>query len=86
MGICAYVCVCLYESLQVWREAFGSKQSLPYMEHELPGSANSLMFCPYEDVLGIGHEYGFSSIVIPGVLAVCMSLCVHCMHYIVCFL
>jgi len=51
----------------VWREAFGSKQSLPYMEHELTGNANSLQFCPYEDVLGIGHDYGFSSIVVPGV-------------------
>ena len=64
----------MYVHLQVWKEAFGSKQSLPYMEHELAGSANSVQFCPYEDVLGIGHEYGFSSIVVPGVLLTCYDV------------
>lgn len=37
------------------------------MTHMTPGSAiNSLRYAPYEDVLGIGHAKGFSSIIVPG--------------------
>jgi U3 small nucleolar RNA-associated protein 7 len=38
-----------------------------YLKHKLPiGIVRSLDFCPYEDVLGIGHTKGMSSILIPG--------------------
>lgn len=38
------------------------------MQHKLMQGTDlhSLAFCPYEDVLGIGHSGGFSSIVVPG--------------------
>jgi U3 small nucleolar RNA-associated protein 7 len=37
------------------------------MVHKLfRGVARNITFCPYEDILGIGHSKGFSSIVIPG--------------------
>lgn len=37
------------------------------MNHLQAGSAISdVNFCPYEDVLGVGHHKGMSSIVIPG--------------------
>jgi len=38
------------------------------MSHELPGKGpvETLRFRPFEDVCGIGHAKGFSSIVIPG--------------------
>jgi len=40
---------------------------VPYMNHLIPGqSVTNLQFCPFEDVLGIGHSAGFSSILIPG--------------------
>lgn len=37
-------------------------------EHRLRGSLSigSLKFCPYEDFLGVGHTFGFSSLLIPG--------------------
>jgi U3 small nucleolar RNA-associated protein 7 len=46
----------------------------PYMKHILGpagqntgrGPVESVRFCPFEDVLGIGHATGVSSIVIPG--------------------
>ncbi len=40
---------------------------MPYMSHLIPSSeVTSLEFCPFEDVLGVGHSKGFSSLLIPG--------------------
>ena len=40
---------------------------VPYMNHLIPGqTVSNVQFCPFEDVLGIGHSGGFSSILIPG--------------------
>jgi U3 small nucleolar RNA-associated protein 7 len=37
------------------------------MSHEMPGRMlSSLYFAPFDDVLGIGHDQGFSSILVPG--------------------
>ena len=51
-----------------WRpEALRVKMKEPYMKHQLSGKgAESLRFRPFEDVCGIGHTMGISSIVIPG--------------------
>ena len=41
--------------VHVWKDAFLSKQHKPYMRHLLPGKMLvDGMFCPYEDVLGLG--------------------------------
>jgi U3 small nucleolar RNA-associated protein 7 len=51
----------------VWKDVFKSKQSDPYMNHLLPGSkVEKQKFVPFEDILGIGHQGGFSSIIVPG--------------------
>lgn len=38
-----------------------------YLKHRL-NNANiqNLQFCPFEDVLGVGHSYGISSLLVPG--------------------
>ncbi|CAN6641758.1 U3 small nucleolar RNA-associated protein 7 [Trichomonascus vanleenenianus] len=56
--------------VQVWNNILthgGPKQSAPYMNHVIPGSAvSSVAFCPFEDILGLGHAGGFSSLITPG--------------------
>jgi U3 small nucleolar RNA-associated protein 7 len=63
--------------VEVWTDVRQGPQSqqqedkkrtrLPYMSHLVPGSqVYDVHFVPYEDVLGIGHAKGVSSILIPG--------------------
>lgn len=54
-------------NVSIWKDAFKVKQKSPYMSHLQPStSIKTLQFCPFEDILGIGHDNGISSIVIPG--------------------
>lgn len=51
----------------IWKDALRTKQNSPYMNHLLPSSSVvDLHYCPYEDILGIGHAKGFESIIVPG--------------------
>lgn len=51
----------------LWKDALRTKQSDPYMAHLEEGhSVAALKFCPYDDILGMGHDGGFSSLIIPG--------------------
>ncbi len=38
----------------------------PYLKHRVWKSISDIHFVPYEDVMGIGHASGFSSILVPG--------------------
>ncbi|KAI6651662.1 U3 small nucleolar RNA-associated protein 7 [Oopsacas minuta] len=49
-----------------YHEPFSKDLHTPFMKHYCDDVINSIEFCPYEDVLGIGHGAGFSSILIPG--------------------
>lgn len=57
----------------VWRGLFNKNKPVqekvqsPYMTWGGEGKRmERVQWCPFEDVLGIGHEQGFSSIIIPG--------------------
>ncbi|XP_039530578.1 WD repeat-containing protein 46 [Pimephales promelas] len=53
--------------VQVYKNACGSSTlSKPYMAHRLQGQVCGVAYCPFEDVLGIGHEQGFTSMIVPG--------------------
>ncbi|KAJ3236049.1 Small subunit (SSU) processome component [Chytriomyces hyalinus] len=54
-------------NVAVWKNAFKDKQTSPYLTHLLPSSnVSSLQFCPYDDVLGVGHAQGINSMIVPG--------------------
>ncbi|KAJ3012200.1 Small subunit (SSU) processome component [Thoreauomyces humboldtii] len=54
-------------NVSVWKDAFLTKQKEPYVSHLSPSNTiNGLRFCPYEDVLGVGHSGGISSVIVPG--------------------
>ncbi|KAF3905781.1 hypothetical protein AA313_de0204373 [Arthrobotrys entomopaga] len=51
----------------VWKDAIRKKANSPYLQHHTPANAvEDVRFCPFEDVLGVGHAGGFESIIIPG--------------------
>ena len=53
--------------VQVYKDCLSKRANGPYLTHLLPGCVgDSARFCPYEDVLGIGHSKGFSSMLVPG--------------------
>lgn len=55
--------------VQVWKNTIIEKQKAPYMKHRLPKKGwgiSSVKFAPYEDVLGMVHDGGYSSILVPG--------------------
>lgn len=53
--------------ITVWKDLHKGHQDEPYMTHLLPGSKiESAKFVPFEDLLGVGHNKGISSLIIPG--------------------
>lgn len=53
--------------VQVWQDALTKRAPAPYLTHSLShGLMTQFRFCPYEDVLGIGHTGGVSTILVPG--------------------
>ncbi|CEF96855.1 WD40/YVTN repeat-like-containing domain [Ostreococcus tauri] len=55
-------------TVQIWKDALQIKQNSPYMKHQFSHGQkiNSIAFCPYDDVLGVGHSRGFTSVLVPG--------------------
>lgn len=67
--------------VQVWQHALGAKAKAPYLTHLVAGGGTATVaarFCPYEDVLGVGHTAGMASLLVRRLLAqrpVCVCGC-----------
>ncbi|KAM3910604.1 WD repeat-containing protein 46 [Leptodactylus fuscus] len=52
--------------VQVYKDTHLTAPKSPYMCLSVNAPIYGLQFCPYEDVLGIGHGGGFTSMIVPG--------------------
>lgn len=52
--------------VQVYRDVWTTPVTKPYMAHRVRGAVWGLHFCPFEDILGVGHGDGFTSMLVPG--------------------
>lgn len=65
-------------SVTIWKDLFSipsnstnpSKVQSPYLNHHSPHGTltkpSNLTFCPFDDILGISHTTGFTSLIVPG--------------------
>ncbi|CAG2162416.1 unnamed protein product [Oppiella nova] len=52
--------------VEIYNDCFRQPVDTPYMRHRLNHAVSDLEFCNFEDILGIGHKNGFTSVIIPG--------------------
>ncbi|XP_064616525.1 WD repeat-containing protein 46-like [Liolophura sinensis] len=52
--------------VEVYEDCCRNQVSSPYLTHRLHAGIRGMQFCPFEDVLGVGHGQGFTSLLIPG--------------------
>ncbi|XP_041481473.1 WD repeat-containing protein 46-like [Lytechinus variegatus] len=52
--------------VEVYKDCCLRTHDAPYMMHELRYPITNMGFCPYEDVLGVSHFHGYTSLLIPG--------------------
>ncbi|KAF2075264.1 hypothetical protein CYY_003440 [Polysphondylium violaceum] len=50
----------------LWKNPFDTNVREPYLMHKQSSVIKKVKFCPFEDILGIGTETGYSSILVPG--------------------
>lgn len=54
-------------TVNILKDSWNERQKSPYMNHVVPGGLLQMgVFCPFDDVLGLGHVKGFSSVLVPG--------------------
>ncbi|KFD57241.1 hypothetical protein M513_01752 [Trichuris suis] len=52
--------------VKVYKDICHKPVNTPYMMHDCREVVSDIRFCPYEDVLGVGHRAGYNSLIIPG--------------------
>ncbi|KAF8773754.1 WD repeat-containing protein 46 [Argiope bruennichi] len=52
--------------VEIYKDCCTQAVKAPYLRHKVRSTISGVQFCPYEDVLGIGYNSGFNSILVPG--------------------
>ncbi|KDR18018.1 WD repeat-containing protein 46 isoform X2 [Zootermopsis nevadensis] len=52
--------------VEVYRDCCQKSADRPYLRHRLFKRIGNMEYCPYEDVLGVATDNGFTSLIIPG--------------------
>lgn len=52
--------------MDIFKDAHIEKQTHAYMTYKSKGTINNSRYVPFEDILGMGTDSGFSSIAVPG--------------------
>lgn len=58
--------VAMGNTVEVFKDCCTNTIQYPYMRHRAFKRITDIHFAPYEDAMGIGHEAGFTSILVPG--------------------
>ena len=58
--------VSMDNEVHLYKDAVQKAVEYPYLKHRVHRSIHDIHFVPFEDVMGIGHANGFSSILVPG--------------------
>lgn len=60
------IAVGLDNVVEVYNDCCTKTAERPYLRHRMARTISNHVFCPYEDVLGVGTNKGFTSIIVPG--------------------
>ncbi|KAJ9582025.1 hypothetical protein L9F63_003608, partial [Diploptera punctata] len=52
--------------VEIFKDCCTRTEDKAYLKHRLHKPISNMEFCPYEDVLGVASEEGFTSLIIPG--------------------
>lgn len=52
--------------VEVYRDCIAAPAKRAYLRHRFVTAIENVGFCPYEDVLGVAHSRGISSLLVPG--------------------
>ncbi len=58
--------VALDDKVEIYKDCCMKAAEYPYLKHSVFRTVSDLKFVPFEDVMGIGHGAGFTSILVPG--------------------
>ena len=55
------------KTVTIYKDAYRTDKALtPYLKHNVKNIISDVNFCNYEDILGVSHQGGFTSLLVPG--------------------